>query len=50
MKNGPKASAGVLLLACAIPANFHYVNVPHILPTSPLKRTVVAGVVYDIWK
>jgi len=36
----PKADR---LLACAVPANFHYVNAP-LVPTSPLKRTVIAVV------
>ena len=37
LKISPKADR---LLACAVPANFHYVNAL-LVPTSPLKRTVI---------
>jgi len=40
IKIGPKADR---LLACAVPANFHYVDAP-LVPTSPLNRTVIAVV------
>jgi len=39
LKINPKADR---LQACAVSANFHYVNAPLIVPTSPLKRTVIA--------
>ena len=38
IKIGPKADR---LLACAVSANFHYVDDP-LVPTSPLNRTVIA--------
>ena len=41
IKIGPKADR---LLACAVPANFHYVDDP-LVPTSPLNRITVIAVV-----